>query len=99
MRISLVRLPIASMAILFVALATMTSHAQTYTVLNSFNRSDGSYPSSTLIFDRAGNLYGTTEYGGAHGDGVVFQLKHTFSGGWIYSPVHQFNGNSNVYLQ
>ncbi|MGA7459953.1 MAG: choice-of-anchor tandem repeat GloVer-containing protein, partial [Candidatus Korobacteraceae bacterium] len=65
--------------------------AQTYTVLHSFSGSDGSYPLSTLIFDRAGNLYGTTEFGGASGQGVVFQLKHTPSGGWIYTPIHDFN--------
>ena len=67
------------------------AQAQTFTVLHSFSGSDGSYPLSTLIFDRAGNLYGTTEFGGASGQGVVFQLKHTPSGGWIYTPVHDFN--------
>ena len=72
------------------------AQAQTFTVLHSFSGSDGSYPLSTLIFDRAGNLYGTTEYGGASGQGVVFQLKHTPSGGWIYTPVHQFNGFSGT---
>jgi uncharacterized repeat protein (TIGR03803 family) len=70
------------------------ARAQTYTVIHNFNGSDGSDPTSTLIFDRAGNLYGTTSAGGAARQGVVFQLKHTPSGGWIYTPIHQFNGNS-----
>jgi hypothetical protein len=34
---------------------------------------DGSYPSSTVIFDAAGNLYGTTEMGPL-GGGTVFEL-------------------------
>ena len=86
---------LASLIVLTALLVLVpTAEAQTYTVLHNFTGSDGSYPTSTLVFDRAGNLYGTTLYGGAAHDGVVFQLKHTRSGGWIYTPVHQFNGNS-----
>jgi len=48
------------------------------TVLYSFcaqdNCTDGSYPEIGLISDRTGNLYGTTEYGGAYRGGVVFKL-------------------------
>jgi uncharacterized repeat protein (TIGR03803 family) len=71
----------------------IAAQAQTYTVLHYFNGSDGSYPTSTLIFDRAGNLYGTTASGGEQGNGVVFQLKRTPSGDWIYTPIHKFNLN------
>jgi uncharacterized repeat protein (TIGR03803 family) len=35
---------------------------------------DGSYPTGPLIFDAAGNLYGTTAGGGAHDGGVVFEI-------------------------
>jgi uncharacterized repeat protein (TIGR03803 family) len=35
---------------------------------------DGATPLAGLIFDRNGNLYGTTEYGGAHGAGAAFKL-------------------------
>jgi len=45
-------------------------------VLHSFNGSDGSTPYANVIFDVAGNLYGTTFDGGAYGDGTVFQIKH-----------------------
>lgn len=79
-----------------VCMIAPAAHAQTYTVIHNFSGSDGSDPTSTLIFDRAGNLYGTTYYGGAANQGVVFQLKHTPSGGWIYTPIHQFNGFSGT---
>jgi len=48
----------------------------TFTVLHDFTggTGDGSYPYGTLILDRHGNLYGTTEYGGTYGDGTVYKL-------------------------
>jgi uncharacterized repeat protein (TIGR03803 family) len=48
------------------------------TVLYDFcqqpNCTDGSAPFSGLISDEAGNLYGTTEFGGANDFGVVFEV-------------------------
>jgi uncharacterized repeat protein (TIGR03803 family) len=49
----------------------------TETVLYSFGAQgggDGGYPVAGLVMDAAGNLYGTTAYGGAFGQGVVFKL-------------------------
>jgi uncharacterized repeat protein (TIGR03803 family) len=49
-----------------------------YTVLYSFCEqngcSDGALPNAGLIFDRKGDVYGTTLEGGARGSGVVFKL-------------------------
>jgi uncharacterized repeat protein (TIGR03803 family) len=36
---------------------------------------DGAGPDAGLIMDSSGNLYGTTEYGGAYYSGTVFKLK------------------------
>jgi uncharacterized repeat protein (TIGR03803 family) len=50
------------------------------TVLHSFggNPTDGQYPKATLIRDAAGNIYGTTLFGGSFGGpvgyGIVFKL-------------------------
>ena len=41
---------------------------------------DGGHPVTGLIFDVAGNLYGTSYWGGAYGNGVVFKLAPTSSG-------------------
>jgi uncharacterized repeat protein (TIGR03803 family) len=48
----------------------------TETVLHNFTSTggDGLYPHDALIFDSAGNLYGTTAGGGAAGDGVAFEI-------------------------
>lgn len=63
----------------------------TETVLHDFagSKDDGRLPSSGLIEDGAGNLYGETARGGAHGAGIVFTLApdgaetalHDFGGG------------------
>jgi uncharacterized repeat protein (TIGR03803 family) len=45
------------------------------TVLHRFHKEpDGDFPNGELVRDAAGNLYGTTTSGGAHGSGVVFKL-------------------------
>jgi uncharacterized repeat protein (TIGR03803 family) len=57
--------------------------------------SDGAYPASSLIFDSAGNLYGTTLQGGATGVGTVFELELTAGGTWTESVVYSFTGNAD----
>lgn len=48
------------------------------TVLHTFDGTDGAQPEANLLLDSAGNLYGTTAYGGstacAGGCGVVFKI-------------------------
>ena len=49
-----------------------------FTVLNSFEGAGtGANPYSGVIRDAAGNLYGTTYYGGTASDGVVYKLDST----------------------
>jgi uncharacterized repeat protein (TIGR03803 family) len=44
-------------------------------VLHSFsNGSDGSNPQAGLVPDASGNLYGTTNVGGAYGYGTIFEV-------------------------
>jgi len=67
----------------------------TETTLYTFtNKKDGGYPIAGLLRDSAGNLFGTTLFGGhAHG-GVVFKL--TLSGGsWSESVLHAFTGRKD----
>lgn len=43
-------------------------------LLWSFNGTDGAGPADSLILDSAGNLYGTSQYGGSNGYGAVFEV-------------------------
>ncbi len=56
--------------------------------------SDGSYPTGGLIFDNAGNLYGSTNVGGTGGGGTVFELSPS-GGNWTYSLLYSFTGSGN----
>jgi uncharacterized repeat protein (TIGR03803 family) len=67
------------------------------TVLHSFGGgSDGCMPLAGLLLDSAGNLYGTTVYGGSApfgGEGVAFQLSPS-NGIWVENVIHDFTGAS-----
>ena len=51
--------------------------------------SDGAYPYSGVVFDKSGNLYGTTYAAGAHGYGTVFELTPSGSG-WTENTLYGF---------
>lgn len=58
------------------------------------NPPDGEWPSSNVIFDRAGNLYGTTGSGGAYGYGTVYELTPS-NGSWTEKIIYSFTGVSD----
>jgi uncharacterized repeat protein (TIGR03803 family) len=73
----------------------------TQTILHSFNFDgiDGAWATGGLVFDAAGNLYGTTQFGGnggcssvIGGCGTVFELSPTASGEWTETILHSFQG-------
>ena len=56
--------------------------------------SDGCSSWSGVIFDQAGNLYGTTTEGGANEFGTVFELSPSGQS-WSLTPLHQFVNSSD----
>jgi len=68
----------------------------TLTTLHPFQGSDGQTPVGGLIFDAAGNLYGTTSLGGANGGGTVFELSPSH-GSWTLTTLYSFSGNLGPY--
>jgi uncharacterized repeat protein (TIGR03803 family) len=64
----------------------------TETILYSFQCcTDGNSPDSGLIFDQAGNLYGTTAVGGTYDQGTVFELTPNSNGGWTETLLYSFS--------
>lgn len=69
-----------------------TSCPWTETVLYRFQgQPDASYPTSNLIFDQAGNIYGTSNEGGTSGAGTVYELTNS-GGNWSESILYSFKG-------
>jgi len=62
------------------------------TILYSFGAPpDGANPNASLVFDSAGNLYGTTSSGGSSGSGTIFKLDANGNETVLYS----FTGGSD----
>jgi uncharacterized repeat protein (TIGR03803 family) len=65
-------------------------------ILHNFGGAgDGGTPKASLIFDAAGNLYGTTYAGGAFGIGTAFELSPQSGGGWTESILHSFGNGED----
>jgi len=74
----------------------LAHHGTAITVLASFNGTNGSEPQASLILDGQGDLFGTTEYGGAGGNnmGTVFELP---AGGHSIDTLFSFDGANGAY--
>lgn len=70
-----------------------TSRGWAEQVLYTFHGPDGADPFAALAFDSAGNLYGTTMWGGL-GNGLIFQLVNT-NGSWIENIPYEYGGAPN----
>ncbi len=70
----------------------------TETVLYTFmGNGDGSLPAAGVAFDRAGNLYGTTQVGGGSDQGTVFELSPSSDGTWTENTLYNFNNEGTAY--
>lgn len=84
------------------AVVPQTARAQTYSVIHNFTGGpDGATPMAGLTMDRAGNLYGTSAYGGklggncgVSGCGTLFRLAKRNSG-WVVTPLYIFLGGDD----
>jgi uncharacterized repeat protein (TIGR03803 family) len=64
--------------------------AQTEIVISNFSPSTEEEPCAGVIFDSAGNLYGTTFYGGTYDGGTVFELSPVAGSGWTQKVLYNF---------
>jgi uncharacterized repeat protein (TIGR03803 family) len=66
---------IVSLVCILTAVAVIASAAQTFKTIWNFNDTDGAFPNyGSLAQGFNGNFYGTTNYGGAHSAGTVFDI-------------------------
>ena len=94
---------IASVAVSLIVAALVVAPgawaASTFKILHVFRRSSGGRaPVGTLVSDAAGNLYGTTTFGGSSCDGgcgVVFKLAPNPDGTWTEHVLHRFTGGTD----
>src|ERR1700689_802499 len=85
--------PVLSLGI--VLAITGSAYASTFKVTYTFGAngtSDAALPGGRLVMDAAGNLYGTTVGGGAHGGGTVFELSPSANGDWTEKVLYSFSG-------
>ncbi len=71
---------------------TPSGSGWTFNLLYTFAGSSGQFaagPVANLVFDSAGNLYGTTHGGGVYNAGSAFKLTPA-SGSWKYTSLHDF---------
>jgi uncharacterized repeat protein (TIGR03803 family) len=77
-------------------LSSVSGHWKKTVVYDFPDWHNGALPNSTLVLDKAGNLYGIGGGGnqgcGPYTCGVVFKLAPQKNGQWKYSPVHKFSG-------
>ena len=96
---SISRFVLMSAAVLLFA---STLFAGTEKVLFNDAEPAGYPPSNGLIFDSAGNLYGSAFNGasqacsnGQGGCGVIFELSRQKNGSWAYTEIYKFTGASD----
>lgn len=79
---------------------TQTGEWDFRTLYSFADAPDGVFPYGALLFDAAGNIYGTTYYGGTNGLGAVYKLSPTLSGEWYETVIYSFqpgnDGNSSI---
>lgn len=78
-----------------------TDGAWSFKVLHSFGHTG--QPDAGVIFDKAGNLYGTTVYGGSKACppntwacGTVYKLSHSTKG-WTFTTIFAFDYSNGAY--
>src|SRR6185312_14314081 len=88
------RIALAAGALALAATAPASAADKSFKVLRSFCTQpsciDGASPSGTLLMDEAHNLYGTTESGGAHGSGIVYEMVNDDTTGYRLKILYNF---------
>lgn len=86
----------ANMGTVFRLVPNADGSVWTYQSVYAFRGgADGASPSARLTIDQAGNLYGTTNSGGASGRGTVFRIAPSGPTAWQKTILYSFRGGSD----
>jgi hypothetical protein len=84
--------------LILMAVGVSVGHAASVTTLVSFHGTNGRSPEAGLLADAAGNLFGTTNAGGANGDfGTVFELVNNGNGSYTLTTLVSFNSSDGAF--
>lgn len=93
------RIPCFGAAAAAVGLCVSPASAASFTDLHSFcpqpGCTDGNYPTSSLIADSAGDLFGTAALGGNAAWGTIFEFIPKATGGYKFKRLHSFCRQAN----
>ena len=70
---------------------------KTIYIFNGY-KTDGSGPSGNLTWDEKGNIYGTTQGGGAYNNGTAYELSPASDGTWTERVIYSFPTQTNPYF-
>ena len=89
----------AATLVLGVGCADLAEAAAKLRVILSFGGGRGNYPAAAPVADSAGDLYVTSKYGGAYGDGAVVELSPPAPGqkAWFRTVIHTFDLADGAY--
>ena len=68
--------------------------ASTEVIYSFAGGQDGEYADTDLVMDGAGNIYGTSVQGGAHGSGTVWRLSPE-GNTWTHTVLYSFTGGAD----
>lgn len=89
------RLVIAgAMLMITLGLSSFATGQDSEAVLYNFPGGAAGEAPQGLIFDASGNLYGTTQSGGANGFGTIFKVSPVAGGGWTETVLYSFVGGA-----
>lgn len=90
---------VSAVIALTIGLGSNAQAQNKFKILHRFHKTDGASPSGTLIFDAAGNLYGTSGGGetacGSGGCGTVYELSPNADGTWTQKVLHYFTAEED----
>ncbi len=98
-RLTVTRAALAASLLASLIAAASPAAAQKEWLVHSFpaDGSQGNNPVGNLVADGAGNLYGTTTYGGAHNYGTVYELVRPVppKTAWTWTMLYSFTGGAD----